>query len=110
VQKEQCGICQELEFDKKGNETHANSSKYTHEFVSNDWCAKCGESQYDSEGIETHPSKYFPNQESFADHDFISGIDAEFRENRERGKEIAMYVGVGLAGIAAFASVLSFFV
>jgi len=84
--------------------------KNTKDFVPFDWCAKCCESQYDTDGIETHPSKYFPNEESFADHDFVSGVEEEYLEEREKRKEIATYIGVGLAGVAAFASVLSLFV
>jgi len=106
---ESTSALQEKEFDEKGNETHEDLKKYEHEFVPSDWCAKCGELQHDSDGIETHPSKYLPNVESFADHDFVSGVDTEHHENREKRKEIATYVGVGLAGIAAIASVLSLF-
>lgn len=107
MQNEQCGICQELEFDKTENKTHTDQKKYEHDFVPLDWCAKCDEPQYDSDGIETHPSKYFPNEMSFADHDFVSRTEAEHHENREKRKETATYVGVG---VAAIASVLSFFV
>jgi len=110
MQKQQCGICQALEFDKNGKKTHADQNKYEHDFVPFDWCTKCGEPQYDTNGIETHPSKYFPNQESYADHDFVSGAKAEHHEKREKLKEMATYIGVGLAGVAAFASVLSLFV
>jgi len=109
MKNKQCGVCKDLEFDKHGNETHADLNKFKHDFVPFDWCVKCGEPQFDSDGIEIHPSKYFPNEMSFADHDFISGVEAELHEKREKRKENATYIGVGLAGIAAVASILSFF-
>lgn len=51
MQIEQCGVCQTLEFDKNGNETHTDHNKYQHDFVPLDWCAKCGEPQFDSDGM-----------------------------------------------------------
>jgi hypothetical protein len=111
LQNEQCGICWDLKLDKQGELTH-NDLKNFHDFVSLDFCVKCNESKYNQWGFQTH--SFRTNnlkiiKISKISHEFVSGIEVEYREKQRKNKHIFTFIGIMSIGLTITASLSNLF-
>lgn len=99
MQNEQCGICWNLKFDKKGNDTHG--SLHPHEFTPFDYCTECRQPKYDHHGFQTHLSthNFMWAHKGSSPHKFVSALESEIK-NKRRKQLIVLALG-GISTIIA---------
>ena len=101
---EKCGLCWDLEFDKKGNKTHEGFRKHYHDFVKFDYCLQCKEPKFDQDGFQTHTAEIdelLDIQNTGKDHKFISGVEAQ-----QRLKQKIQYRFFGLCVVGIFSTMV----
>ena len=111
MENEQCGICWNLKYDKKGQKTHRDLNVNSHTFVAMDYCVKCKKPEYNQFGIQTHPDEkhdFHQDKNSEKPHNFVSGIKTEFQEKKRRKRTGFAFFLVSV-GTAIFGSILSLF-
>lgn len=110
MQNEQCGICWNLKFDKKGKKTHIIENQ-PHDFAPMDYCLKCKNPKYDQFGVFTHPDTIGDikmKQQIITDHIFISGNENKYQRKRQKQKRILLLTGIGLLVGMTFVGLTSF--
>lgn len=102
MENEQCGVCWDLKFDNRGQETH--DQKSPHDFIPIDYCTKCREPKYDPHGIQTHTENihdFFKPTNKIINHKFKSRIFAKSQEKEAKQKNILFYFVLVSTGITA---------
>jgi hypothetical protein len=108
---EQCGLCWDLEFDKKGNKTHEDFRKHHHDFVKFDYCLQCREPKFDQYGFQTHTAEIdemLDIQKAGKDHNFISGIETK-RKKQKLKYHFLEFFGFGIIGVFSTIGILNLF-
>ncbi len=108
LENEQCGICWNLKFDKQGDKTHGDLNKNSHNFVPLDYCVKCSEPKYTQFGFQTHTDEInglMQMQTMVISHRFISGIEANFQEEKRKKRNVFTFIGMASMGAALIVSI-----
>ena len=93
MQNEQCGICWNLKFDKKGKDTHGKL--HPHEFTPFDYCIECRQPKYDHRGFQTHlgTHDFMWAHKGSSPHKFASALELKTKSKRKKQGIILLSVG-----------------